>query len=121
MQIQVNTDNFTKGSDAQSGWISGQVENAMKHVVDRITRVEVHLADENAGKGGDYDKRCVMEARLEGCQPVAVRENAATIELAVERAAHKLARMIESNVQTMRDARRQPTHPDAAGRPMTDD
>ena len=31
-----------------------------------ITRVEVHLGDENAGKRGSDDKRCMMEARLEG-------------------------------------------------------
>jgi hypothetical protein len=30
--------------------------------------VEVHLSDENGKKGGSHDKRCMMEARLEGHQ-----------------------------------------------------
>ena len=115
MKIQINTDHNIKGSEALSAWIIGEVESALDHVIDRTTRVEVHLADENGGKGGQDDKRCVMEARLEGWQPVAVRENAATLELAVQRASHRLAQMIESSVESLRDNRRHPAHSNLAG------
>ena len=115
MKIQINTDHNIKGSEALSAWIIGEVESAPDHVIDRITRVEVHLADENAGKGGQDDKQCVMEARLEDWQPVAVRESAATLELAVQRASHKLAQMIESRVESLRDNHRHPAHSNLAG------
>lgn len=38
-----------------------------------ISRVEVHLSDEDGKKGGQNDKRCMMEARLDGRQPAAGR------------------------------------------------
>jgi len=42
------------------------VESTLGHLAEHITRVEVHLNDENNDKGGSHDKRCMMEARLEG-------------------------------------------------------
>ena len=62
-----------------------------------VTRVEVHLGDENGRKSGQDDKRCMMEARIEGRHPIAVTEHAASLDRAVKGAAGKLARMIESD------------------------
>jgi hypothetical protein len=45
----------------------------------------------------------VMEARLEGRQPVAVAHQATTVEQAVEGAVHKLARLIESTLGRLHD------------------
>mgnify|MGYP006172692853 CR=1 FL=1 len=56
------------------------VDDALARVSSRLTRVEVHLADENAGKGGADDKRCMIEARPAGQSPVAVTNHAATLE-----------------------------------------
>lgn len=49
-------------------------------------------------KSGQHDKRCVMEARLEGRQSMAVTHTAASLDKAVDGAADKLARMIESTL-----------------------
>ena len=57
----------------------------MSRISDHITRVEVHLSDENGDKDGQNDMRCMMEARLEGRQPIAVTHQAATLDEAVER------------------------------------
>jgi len=66
--------------------------------------VEVHLSDENSDrKGGNDDMRCVMEARLEGRQPIAVTDQAATLDQAVRGDANKLARLIESTLGRLRD------------------
>jgi ribosome-associated translation inhibitor RaiA len=46
-----------------------------------------------------------MEARLEGRQPVAVTHHAATIDQAVDGAADKLHRMIESTLGRLRNHR----------------
>ena len=103
MQIQINTDHNIAGHEALASHVSGLVENVLSHVSDHITRVEVHLSDENGNKGGVNEKRCVMEARLEGRHPVAVTHQATTVEQAVEGAVHKLSRLIESTLGRLHD------------------
>ena len=95
MKVQVNTDHNIHGHEAFIEQIEANVEAALGQLSEHITRVEVHLSDENAKKGGSTDKRCVMEARLKKHQPVAVTEEAATLDKAVEGAAHKLKRILD--------------------------
>ena len=60
--------------------------------------------DENsASKGGAYDKRCMMEARLDGRPPIAVTQQAATLDAAMDGAAAKLERSIDSMLGRLRD------------------
>ena len=87
MQIQINTDKHIDGNEAMSSHIEAVVENAVRHMKDSLTRVEVHLEDENGGKTGIDDKRCLMEARLRSHQPVAVSHRAGSIHQAVDGAA----------------------------------
>lgn len=98
MHIQINTDKNIDGSDAFADQMKVIVESTLNRFVEHITRVEVHLSDENSDKAGINDKRCLMEARLEGRQPIAVTHQAATLDLAVQGAAGKLKNMIESNL-----------------------
>ena len=98
MHIQINTDNHIKGSLELSDLAMTQVGSALIHLSDHITRVEVHLSDENSHKGGSRDKRCVMEARLERHQPIAVTDEAETIEMAIGGAADKLKRAVEHTI-----------------------
>ena len=123
MQIQINTDHNIEGHEALAAQVSGVVESALSRFSDHITRVEVHLSDENSDKkGGQNDKRCVMEARLEGRQPIAVTHQAATLDEAVDGAADKLARLIESTLGRMRDQRsrrREPLPPGPALTPQS--
>ena len=111
MQIQVNTDNHIDGNEALCAHVEAVVENAVRHVNDHLTRVEVHLGDENGGKAGSDDKRCLMEARLRSHQPVAVSHNAASIHQAVDGAARKLRASLESLLGRLDEHRR---HPDEA-------
>jgi len=96
MQIQVNADNHIEATEARTIWARGVVESAMAHFADNVTRVEVHLSDENAGKGGAAVLRCKMEARVNGRPPVAVSNDAPGMDAAVNGAAHKLVRATES-------------------------
>ncbi len=111
MQVQINTGHNIEGHEALSARLSDVVKNALVRLRDRITRVEVHLTDEDGDKSGPNDKRCVMEARLEGRQPVAVTDQAATLDQAVEGAAHKLARLIESTLGRLHDQASRRTDP----------
>lgn len=115
MQIQVNTDHNIEGREALAAYVSNVVESALSHVSDHITRVEVHLSDENGDKSGQNDKRCLMEARLEGRQPIAVTDEAATVDQAVDGASDKLARLIESTLGRRRDKADRRTDPPPHG------
>ncbi len=112
MQIQVHTDHNIEGHQALTDHVSGVVERALNRVSEHITRVEVHLSDVNGDKSGPSDKRCMMEARLEGRQPVAVTHQAATLDQAVDDAADKLTRLIESTLGRRSDQANRRTDPD---------
>jgi ribosome-associated translation inhibitor RaiA len=106
MQIQLNTDRNIEGHEALATQVSSVVESALTRYSDHITRVEVHLSDESSDKkDGKDDMRCVMEARLKGRQPVAVTHQAATLDQAVDGAADKLTRLMESTLWRQRDHR----------------
>lgn len=115
MQIQINTDHNIEGHEVLATQVSGVVESALSRLSDHITRVEVHLSDENSHKSGQYDKRCMMEARLEGRQPIAVTHQAATLDQAVDGAAGKLTRMIESTLERLHDQKSRRTDPPPPG------
>jgi hypothetical protein len=76
--------------------------------------VEVHLTDESGPKSREKNKRCMMEARLEGRQPIAVTDDAATVDLAVNGAADKLARLIAHTLGKLHDERAHRTDPSPA-------
>ena len=98
MQIQINTDHHIEGHEALAAWATGEVKTALSHFSDRITRLEVHVSDENGLKSGQNDKRCVMEAHLKGHQPMAATHHADTLYRSVTGAAEKLVRLIESTL-----------------------
>jgi hypothetical protein len=96
MQIQLNSDSRITGSPELLERVQADLEHELKHVASAITRVEVHLNDVNGDKGGEADKRCMLEARMKGSQPIAVESRAATIEQAISAAAGQLDRAIKN-------------------------
>ena len=112
MKIQINTDHNIEGNQALTEQISGVVENAMSRYSEHITQVDVHLSDENSNKkGGNNDMRCVIEAQLKGRQPIAVTQQATTLDQAVEGASDKLASLIESTLERLHDQEMRRTDP----------
>ena len=103
MQIQINTDATLENSEALGAYLRNVVADALGHFAAHVTRVEVHVADENGAKTVGDDKRCVMEARLEGRPPAAVIHQAATVHDAVHGAADKLARLIGHTLGRLQD------------------
>jgi len=90
MTIQINTDRTIHGSDPLTAEIEATVRRSLSHHQDRLSRVEVHVSDENGAKSGQNDIRCAMEARPAGLQPIAVTDHAANVVQAVDGAAKKL-------------------------------
>ena len=106
MQIQVNTDSNIEGSEGLSIHVKGVLQTVLSRLSSGITRIEVHLSDQNVDKHGQVDKRCMLEARLEGRHATAVTHHAATVDEAIEGAAEKLKRSLESTLDRLRDVRR---------------
>ena len=107
MQIQINTGHNIEGHQALTAELSSVVESALDRLSDQITQVTVRLNDENSDKkGGNQDISCSIEAHLAGRQPVAVSHQAATVDLAVEGAADKLANLLESTLERLHDQTR---------------
>lgn len=106
MQIQVHTDHNTDGREKVVDYLRGVVEDAVSHFSGHITRIEVHLGDENGAKAGSDDKRCMMEARVENRHPIAVTHHAATVGEAVDGAAGKLKRSLAHDLERLNGQRR---------------
>jgi ribosomal subunit interface protein len=98
MTIQINSDNNITGTEGLSNFIESTVAETLKRFDNYITRVEVHLNDENSHKSGVNDKRCMLEARLEGMQPVAVTAHGDTIQEALKSALSKLKSSLDTTL-----------------------
>jgi len=90
MKIQFNTDKNVNGTEELKISMTALISEDLSRYSDQITRLEVHLSDEDGNKHGQNDKRCMIEARLEGMQPIAVTNHADTHEQAVTGAVDKL-------------------------------
>jgi len=108
MQIQVHCDKHIKNDVRLEEWVNTTVKDRLDLFEEDITRVDVFLSDENGGKSvdvflsdenggksGPNDKRCKMEARPKGHQPLIVTEDADSVDRAVEGAAEKLQHALE--------------------------
>jgi ribosomal subunit interface protein len=95
MQIQINSDHQINPSPELANRIRALIRATLERHSDRITRVEVHLNDQNSLKGGSNDKRCLMEARMAGIGPVDAAHEAESLQLAIDGAMDKLERAIE--------------------------
>lgn len=103
MQIQVNTDDHIEGHEGLVHWVEAGVNDSLERFSEHITRVEVHLSDENSDKSGGSDKRCLIEVRLAGRQPVAVSHQAVSLNEAFSGATDKLKRSLDSIVGRQKD------------------
>lgn len=103
MKIIVNTDRNISGYESKTDKVREQVESALSRISERVTRVEVHLSDENGKKKGLSDIRCLLEVRLENHPPLAVTNQSDSLEQAVDGASEKMLRLVESKLGRMRD------------------
>lgn len=107
MQIQVHSDNHIEGGARLNEWVSASVSSKLDRFDEELTRVIVHLHDDNAGKAGADDKRCQIEARPKGQQPVSVTHKAESLDFAVEGAIEKLNHALSHQFGKLRNKRPQ--------------
>lgn len=102
MLIQFNTDRNVSGNLELEASLTSIIEAQLNRFSDQITRIEVHLSDEDGKKRGVNDLRCLLEARLEGMHPVAVTNDADSKEQAVRGASEKLKRALTTILGRLR-------------------
>ncbi len=98
MKIQFNTDKTISGEERQEDFFTAQIAKDLDRFQSHITRLEVHISDENGKKEGLKDMLCLIEARLEGRKPIAASHQADTVEKAVSGATEKLKAALETIV-----------------------
>ena len=99
MLIQVNFGDV-EHSSAIEAWAEERILKQLGHLTERLTRVEVHLRDDNsAAKSSHDDKRCVMEARIAGRRPLAVDHSGADMYKVIDETAGKLSRAVKSDTE----------------------
>lgn len=104
MHVQVNAGSDVKTNETWQAEIGAIVSGTLDRFERQLTSVEVFISDENSReKEGDADKRCVIEARLAGMKPIAVRTSAPTFEAAVTNCAEKMERTLESHLGRLAD------------------
>lgn len=103
MKIQFNTDKTVNGDERHEEFFSEQISKQLDRFQSHITRIEVHVTDQNGKKDGLNDIKCLLEARLEGKQPIAVSDQADTIERAVSGATDKLKASLETILGRMKN------------------
>jgi len=101
MQIQI----FAQGVDlpeALRGYVERQVTDVLDHYAERLTRVEVHLKDQNSSRKNGIDKHCLIEARPRGMDPVVAEHDASEFRDAVHQATLKLERALQHRIEKLK-------------------
>lgn len=95
MQVQVNTSNGVENKETLERWADQYLNDVLARFRHEISRIEVQLSDENSIRKSAAHKRCMMEARLNGHEPLAVNHYAEGQDLAFRGAAEKLIHLLE--------------------------
>lgn len=96
MIIQLNSDKNLVLHEEYRDKLNIMLSDELSRFSEFVTRLEVHLSDENGAKTGSKDKRCLLEARQEGRQPIAVSVLSETYDLALAGAISKLKASLSS-------------------------
>ncbi|MGY2437114.1 HPF/RaiA family ribosome-associated protein, partial [Escherichia coli] len=80
MQVLVNSGKHVSSSMDFKDDIRGRIRDKLQRYEDHLTRIEIHLSDENALKSGPQDKRCKVEARMKGRDPLTVSHDASELQ-----------------------------------------
>lgn len=103
MTIQFNGDNNVTVHQGFRDKLQDALKLELNRFSENITRVDVYLSDENSNKPGPDDKKCLLEARVEGRPPVVAEATANNYELAVDAALGRLKSSLYRIFERMKD------------------
>ena len=98
MIIQFNTNKTIEGEERLQSYYTSLIDEKLKRFESHLTRIEVHLTNENGDIEGRPLIQCVLEARMEGKQPIAVTAQSEVVEKAVSSAIEKLKSALDTVV-----------------------
>lgn len=104
MQIQVRANHTVQTPASLEAWARAELGPDLARFADQISSLEVHLEDTNAARTSADHKRCTLEARLHGREPVAVQHAAERLDEALYGARDKLQRSLERALARQYDA-----------------
>ena len=95
MQFQFNSDSSVMGIANVAERIEAMMRTKFARFEDRLTRIEVHVSDENGRKHGSDDKTCTIEARPRGGRPIGVTEHGEKVDATARKAAQTMVQRLE--------------------------
>ncbi len=98
MQVQFNSDSSVMGTENVAERIKAAVREKLARFESKLTRIEIHVRDENGAKHGADDKACTIEARISGGKPIGVTGKSDTVDGAARKAANTLAQRLERHL-----------------------
>lgn len=105
MIIDVHTDNHIRNTENLVTQVRGIVENALDIHALRLSRVIVHLGDENGARRSAGDKRCLLEARVESMPDLVITHHGDDLIPTLHAACEKMDRALSSALSKRRDQR----------------
>jgi len=109
MEIQIHTDKHVTVDDRLRDRVREHVEGMLAQFEHRVTHVEVHLADESAGRTGGDHVRCLLLARPTGQDALTVSAHAETTGAALVAAIGKLEALLRHTFDRLADKNQRDT------------
>jgi ribosome-associated translation inhibitor RaiA len=94
MNIQVSSDRTIDVDANLTAKVKEDASRILSRFETKLTRVEIHLTDIDNQKSGRADKRCLVEVRPAGDNPLTASATTATTESAVDQALRKIQRSL---------------------------
>jgi len=103
MIIQFNSSQHIEGSVRLQEYFTGVMNEEFSRFSHKITRIEIHISDENGDKPGPKNKKCLMEARIEGKSPTVVEVHGNSYEECIKGAMAKLKTVMKNTFERLND------------------
>jgi ribosome-associated translation inhibitor RaiA len=103
MLIKINTDNNINGGERHIAYFTEFISEALSRFSSHISRIDVHVSDENGPKEGKDDIKCVIEAKLEGINPIVITNHADAPENAIKGAVDRLKGKLDSVTDRLKE------------------
>lgn len=105
MKVHLHTDHHVVIDAELGARIEANVAAELTRFADHLTRVDVHLTGQGAGKGEGAGVRCSIEARPSGRGPITVTHGAANATAALDGAVAKLVAAVGHTFDRLEDRR----------------
>jgi hypothetical protein len=96
MTIQFNSDTNLALHEEFRNKLNSSLAEGLNRFSEHITKLEVHLSDDNDYKFDHNDKKCLLQACIEGRSPIVVSAGASNYQVAVYSAVGKLRSSLDN-------------------------